>query len=609
MTRHFPMPIFAALVAVLSLAFAPAASAQAVQVSADISPASVYVGMRAVLQIEIAGIDQNNPPTPPRAPVVPGLSIEYAGASLQTAPYVVINGRRQDTGPDRYILQYTVTPDRQGRFVIPEMPVTVGATTVRTSPLVLMVADPPEYDDIAMTATLDKPAVYEGEPVTVHVKLYFTSVASASLTAAVPAGFQFFPSVSPEESKADQIVELELNGQRIRTAVGRGTYKDKLWSTAAFSYILVPARAGEFEIPSPVATLNIKTGERTRGMGLIVEPVYERRVARADPLAVTVRPLPSEGRPADFTGLVGKFDLRTSTPNTDVHVGEPIELSMSISGPRPMELVVPPSLSAIPAFAPDFRVSPEGWSETTQNAGLARVRDFKTTIRAATQEIKEIPAVSFSYFDPERGQYRTASSQPIPINVRETRQVTVADAIGALGANGASAVAPRIERVPVTDAAPGATFAPIPHRLSSQHLLLTDELRSPIIAGAVALPPLAFAATTILAVRRRHTDPAAARRRAALRRALAAVPAAPTVEQAAGAVRTFLAHRFDLDTTTVTAHDARRLVSHADPRSAEDAARILLNADAARYTASPPPPPSAPELRDLLHRLHRATAS
>lgn len=609
MTRHFPMPLFAMLAAILSLAFAPTARAQAVQVSADISPASVYVGMQAVLQIEISGIDQSNPPTPPRAPVVPGLTIEYAGASLQTAPYVVINGRQQDTGPDRYILQYTVTPDRKGRFVIPEMPVTVGATTVRTSPLVLVVADPPEYDDIAMTATLDKATVYEGEPITVHAKLYFTSAASASLAAAVPAGFQFFPAVSPEESGADQIVELEINGQRIRTAVGRGTYKDKLWSTASFSYILVPSRSGEFEIPSPVATLNVKTGERTRGMGLIVEPVYERRVARAQPLAVTVRPLPSEGRPADFTGLVGKFDLRTATPNTDVHVGEPIELSMSISGPRPMDLVVPPSLGAIPAFDPNFKVSPEGWSENTPNAGLARVRDFKTTIRAATQEIKEIPPVSFSYFDPERGQYRTAASQPIPITVRETRQVTVADAIGALGANGASAVAPRVERVPVTDAAPGATFAPIPRRLTSQHLLLTDELRSPIIAGAVALPPLAFAATTILAVRRRHADPAAARRRAALRRALARVPATPSVEQAADAARTFLALRFDLDAATVTAHDARRLIAHADPRSAEDAARILLNADAARYTASPPPPPSAPELRDLLHRLHRATAS
>lgn len=590
--------------------FIAVTSAVGVQVTASINPQQIYAGATARLEIEITDSDPASPPSPAPAPVVDGLSIQFAGISRIAAPNVTINGRRQNTGPDRIVLQYAVTPSAPGRYVIPAMPVVLGTQTITTSPLVLHAVEPPESDDIAITASLDHSEVYSGEPVTVLVTVYYLNVRSASFSTKVPDGFSMYPSISPAESTAATVYDLEINGRRIRAPAGLGTLKGRQWKTLTIAYTLIPTHAGTFEIPGPTATLEVITGQR--GFGLFAENVTERRIARAEPMSLTVKPLPIAGRPRDFSGLVGKFDIRTSAQATDVHVGEPIPLTMSITGPRPLERLDPPDLSAIPAFADNFKLSPEGWTEApgSGSVGPARVREFTTTIRAISDAVQEIPPVSFSYFDPDRVEYRTAASRAIPLNIRETRQVTAADAIGgATNGNGGFAL-PRVERTPLTPGEAGPAFAPIPRRLTSQHLLLTDQIRSPLIAAAVALPPVALAASAILVIRRRSHDPDRSRRRRDLHRALARLGASPTADQAADAIRASLADRFGLDAPTITAHDARRLLGPIDPELAEDSARALLAADAGHFASSPGAQASlGVDPRSVLTRLAKVAVS
>ena len=590
--------------------FVAVAGAHGVQVTASINPQQVYVGATARLQIDITDSDPATPPSPAPAPHVDGLSIEFAGISRIAATVMIINGRRQDTGPDRIVLQYSVTPSAPGRYVIPAMPITLGTQIINTSALVLHAVDPPESDDLIVTATLEKPEVYAGEPVTVLATVYYQNIDAASFAAKIPDGFSLYPSISPAESTAANVYDLEINGRRIRAPSGATVYKGKRWNTLSIAYTLIPTHAGTFEIPGPTATLNVITGQT--GRGIFADNITERRLARSEPMALTVKPLPVAGRPRDFSGLVGKFDIRTVAQATDVHIGEPIPLTMSITGPRPLERLDPPDLSAIPAFADNFKLSPEGWTEApgSGSVGPARVREFSTTIRAISESVEEIPPVSFSYFDPDRAEYRTAASRPIPLTIRETRQVTAADAIGgATNGNGGFAL-PRVERIPLTPGEAGPAFAPIPRRLNSQHLLLTDQIRSPLIAAAVALPPLALAASAILVMRRRSHDPDRSRRRRNLRRALAHLGNSPTADQAADAIRASLADRFGLEAPTITAHDARRLLGPIDPELAEESARALLAADAGHFAGAPGAQASlGVDPRSVLTRLAKVAVS
>jgi hypothetical protein len=111
-------------------------------------------------------------------------------------------------------------------------------------------------------------------------------------------------------------------------------------------------------------------------------------------------------------------------------------------------------------------------------------------------------------------------------------------------------------------------------------------------------------------MRRRSHDPALARSRRALRDAMARMGSSPTADGIADAVRTLLASRFALSAHTITAHDARRLISPIDPALADDAAHALLAADAPRFADGAATSPAAPiaDPRALLTRLDKATA-
>jgi len=55
---------------------------------------------------------------------------------------------------------------------------------------------------------------------------------------------------------------------------------------------------------------------------------------------------------------------------------------------------------------------------------------FTQTIRALRQDVEEIPSIELTYFDTETEEYDIAKTEPIPLNVRATKIVTVLDAEG-----------------------------------------------------------------------------------------------------------------------------------------------------------------------------------
>jgi len=600
--RTIPIRVLGCLFT-LALLLAPGvARAQAVQVNASISPAQVVLGDSAFLEISVVGASDASTLNPPQAPSVNGLDIAYGGVRSNTS---IINGRRSES----VVFQYRVSPTVTGTFTIPAMTVDVRGRSISTDPLTISAIEPPVARDVKLSLKIDPNTVYEGQPVTALLTLAFStdldSVRFSTNTQAT--GIQTFDAPNPAERTADRVVGVDLDGRKVRGALGTQTIDGSTWRTLTMAYTIVPNRAGTIEIPGPIAVVAVVTGEE--GFGLFRQNTTQRRVAHAPSTTLNVKPLPTEGRPANFSGLIGRFELSAAAEPTTVHVGEPITVRLSISGSEPLDRVRPPDLASIPSFDSSFKLSPEGWAESDTPPNTSpRARVFTTTIRATSDTISEIPSVTLPYFDTSKGEYRVASTKPIPLDVQETRQITAADAIGNGGGTSGGMHLPRVERVPLENASGGVAFAPIPTRLTSQHLLLTENLRSPAIASAIVIPPAALAVSAVVAIRRRTSDPQSARRRGALRAALRALGLNPSHESISEAMRVFLADRFSIPRATITAHDARRLVSPFDPVLADQAARALLAADATRFAdAAPNQPFNAADVRPLLAKLDEVT--
>ncbi|MGH7139655.1 MAG: hypothetical protein ACREHD_28280, partial [Pirellulales bacterium] len=158
---------------------------------------------------------------------------------------------------------------------------------------------------------------------------------------------------------------------------------------------LLPDRPGEFTLPPIVATVRKATG-RARSMVR----------AEGTPQKLIVKAFPADGRPESFAGAVGSgFSIDVSADPTVVCVGDPIDLDITLRGDGNLENAGLPALSADDGMSPvRFRL-PEGDVPGDLADGAKR---FHVSVRVIDVSVGAIPALAFSWFDPDAEKYETA---------------------------------------------------------------------------------------------------------------------------------------------------------------------------------------------------------
>lgn len=150
------------------------------------------------------------------------------------------------------------------------------------------------------------------------------------------------------------------------------------------------------------------------------QPSYSssKLVSEVPMVAVTVQPFPEEGKPPFFNGAIGNFDFMTSLiSSSEMHIGDEIKLKIDISGRGDIKEVALPDIRKQPGFDGFFRMSdlpPVGVLE-------GDTKHFVVSMRPIV-EVKEIPEISFSFFNPATSKYATLTSKPIPIQVRPVEE-------------------------------------------------------------------------------------------------------------------------------------------------------------------------------------------
>lgn len=296
------------------------------------------------------------------------------------------------------------------------------------------------------------------------------------------------------------------------------------------------------------------------------QPTLKEVKLRTRPLAIDVLEPPETGRPVSYCGAIASNLVVKATLDANVcTAGDPLMLTLDIAGATDLSAVVAPSFAA--EFKKDgvFRLD-EGSMKTET---LADSRRFTWRVRPLKAGTVEFPSLPVSYYDVGKRVYVTKRTESIPVQVKAGVQA----ALGAL-----DEAAGDEEAFPMPDGIDldlrGAKSEPLVPHLA---LVLVLFLVPPLLFTGVRLAP---------PVRRR-----VAARREAARRASAYAICAKALKGRDGAKRAkaisrFFADRYGVNGATVTAADARRLMSD-DFSEAEIAVVVdaLTEADRTNYSA------------------------
>jgi hypothetical protein len=133
-------------------------------------------------------------------------------------------------------------------------------------------------------------------------------------------------------------------------------------------------------------------------------------------LVMHILPLPDQGRPAGFSGAIGKFQISGNATPAAVGVGEPVTLRFTVTGQGNFDYVRAPLLASDPAWKPYVATAKTNYSENDESHTHA-MKIFEQAIIPEKNGILQLPAATFSYFDPDTKQYVNVPVSLPPITV------------------------------------------------------------------------------------------------------------------------------------------------------------------------------------------------
>jgi BatD DUF11 like domain len=391
-----------------------------VQVRAQIQPQDAYLGSALEYTVSIQTVGRHDI-SKPVIDLPPGLRLVGSSTSFESrqGPVRQPDGTFQLNMVLRRLFKYSLAADQIGTITIDPATVVVDGKIYTADPVTVSVLEPQPIDGFDLQARVSKTRVYVGEPFTLYLTWFVgADVREFGLIGAELPDFVEVEPISPAAAARDRSGRYPatgIYGQRIYGTRGQATINGRDVLTVSFQIQYRSTLPGTLDLGPISMIYDAIEGRRVK-----------RGVAHTDSIPVKILPLPQQGRPAGFSGLIGAYSVSSWAQPDEVNVGDPITLTVSVTGPDSRLVEDGPDLGAQQAFAEHFKFDPAGWErlQGTQTEAI-----FKTTIRALDTEITEIPPVEVPYFDSDEGAYRVARSEAIPITVRPSRVVTLADAV------------------------------------------------------------------------------------------------------------------------------------------------------------------------------------
>lgn len=259
--------------------------------------------------------------------------------------------------------------------------------------------------NIFIRTLASKTHVKEQEALEISYKLYFAGVDVSQFTNNTKLP-EFTGFLKQEVEQGDIQTELEhYNGRNYQTAT-------------IFRTILYPQHSGDIKIdPAQFeAVLRVQSRAQVRS---IFDDFFGSYTNVTKPLTapgvtIHVEGLPS-GKPAGFSGGVGRFTMTTDISSTQVKTNEAITLKLTIEGAGNMKLLKTPAVDWPEGFEVyDPKVS-NNFKPSSSGMSGAKVIEYLAIPRASGEYM--LPAIAFSYYDIQEGKYKTISSPEYTLHI------------------------------------------------------------------------------------------------------------------------------------------------------------------------------------------------
>ena len=571
----------------------------------------VWVGQPFLIEVDVVNAATWEDPIVPK---IDGMSSQVLPSARESTFTQIVNGVATTRSTRTFVIR--MVAERGGIIEIPSIFVVVDGKTFKSRSW-RVIASKSEVGDLLAVEIIGTPdQAWVGQPVKLTLQIWIEQFVDRENNVRLDEA-DMWGLLSLADSSwgvfREPLEDLRKNRQR---PSGRRVSRDeRMYFLYEIEYIDHPVRAGSIDPGEVQVVLRQPTG-------LVVQrDIFNRRqvavegirpvlqTAKISPIAV--RPLPEEGRPASFTGAVGRFTVRASAEPREVSVGDPITLRYEViedvdAIPGDLANLRPPPLRELEALA-DFRVP----DDPTTGVVEGQTKTFTETLRPERDDITEIPAIPFVSFDPQLGRYVTASSTPIRITVKASERLDLGAVVR--GEGGIESAPRRTTSLTATTGGLRAnlpiTEAIIPYqRIDGDWTIIVIALTGPAIflAGFVTIRRREF----------RHANPEHGRAAGARRHAMATLNGEGAMaDRVHDALCGLIAARLHLPNGTLTAQEADESAATAglsDQRRRELRA-VLDAAEAGRYAPAATDPAELrsraeallPELDELRPRSKR----
>ena len=296
-----------------------------------------------------------------RLPALQGFEL-LAGPSMSTSmSTTIINGKMSSNS--EYIYTYVLEASAEGEYTIAPATIKVDGKEVKSNSVTIKVvkgsARPQQgqqgggaeeaeagtsikKDDIFLRLEVNRKSLYVGESVVATLKIY----TRVGLSQFGRSKFPPFDGFLAEELSTPQNIEFRreaYNGQVYDVGVLRET-------------VLFPQHAGTLTIePFELECIVRQRLSRSRSFfDDFFDSNYRnvRVMTKSDPVNVTVKSLPEEGKPLGFNGTVGKLSMTTSISADSLKANDALTYKIVFKGTGNLKLIDAPKIN----FPPDFEV-------------------------------------------------------------------------------------------------------------------------------------------------------------------------------------------------------------------------------------------------------------
>jgi len=308
-------------------------------------------------------------------------------------------------------LYYTIMPKAAGRFTLKAI-VQYNGQTYETNALEVDVSEGSAQEggappDLFVKTNMSHSSAYLGEKIVVTYELYTRyNIESYGFTDYVAMDGMMVGNVPENQLKTEYAY---VDGVRYAKCEVK-------------QLILDPIKPGAYTIPSFNLQANVVTSDRRGGPGAgpfgglggyfsFSEPVY----LQTEAMELMVKPLPTEGKPEDFSGVVGDLRLEGHYSREVVNYGDSFVLQATASGRCNLDGLKKFIAGELPGLT--VYETQKNPAESVQDNQYRIEKAFEIILVPERNGFLDVGPISISYFNPATETYEKATIPGTTIEV------------------------------------------------------------------------------------------------------------------------------------------------------------------------------------------------